>query len=147
MLGQLDDKRWARACDEINEFEAQQRDHGTLIVKLFFHVSAEQQVERAARAPGTTRGGGICCRRRCARASASASVPSTSLHDMFAQTDTRWAPWQVIDANDKQAARIAALTAIADAAGKGDARRTAGDGETVIHFPAPEERLAAPQPG
>ena len=32
--------------DEINEFEAQQRDHGTLIVKLFFHVSAEMQDER-----------------------------------------------------------------------------------------------------
>ena len=35
---------WCRAAfDEINEFEAQQRDHGTLIVKLFFDVSAEAQ--------------------------------------------------------------------------------------------------------
>ena len=43
VLGRLDDKRWARVCDEINEFEAQQRDHGTMIVKLFFHVTAERQ--------------------------------------------------------------------------------------------------------
>jgi AMP-polyphosphate phosphotransferase len=35
--------------------------------------------------------------------------------DMFAQTDTRWAPWTVIDANNKKAARIAVLSAIADA--------------------------------
>ena len=35
------------------------------------------------------------------------------MHDMFAQTDTRWAPWQVIDGNDKKAARIAALSRIA----------------------------------
>jgi hypothetical protein len=34
---------------------------------------------------------------------------------MFAHTNTRWAPWQVIDGNNKKAARIAALTAIADA--------------------------------
>ena len=34
---------------------------------------------------------------------------------MFDQTDTRWAPWTVIDGNDKKAARIAALTRVADA--------------------------------
>ena len=34
---------------------------------------------------------------------------------MFEQTDTRWAPWTAIDGNDKKAARIAALTAVADA--------------------------------
>ena len=38
-----------------------------------------------------------------------------ALADMFAQTDTRWAPWHVVDGNDKKAARIAALTIIADA--------------------------------
>ena len=36
------------------------------------------------------------------------------MEDMFRATDTRWAPWAVIDGNDKKAARIAALTAIAD---------------------------------
>ena len=45
-LGELDDKKWWRSLDEINEFEAQQADHGTLLVKLFFHVSAEVQAER-----------------------------------------------------------------------------------------------------
>ena len=35
--------------------------------------------------------------------------------DMFARTDTKVAPWTVIDGNDRKAARIAALTAIADA--------------------------------
>ena len=44
--GLIEGKRWSRACDEINEFEAQQRDHGTLIVKLFFHVSADEQLKR-----------------------------------------------------------------------------------------------------
>ena len=34
---------------------------------------------------------------------------------MFDLTDTRWAPWTVIDGNDKKAARIAALTRVAEA--------------------------------
>ena len=34
---------------------------------------------------------------------------------MFKHTDTRWAPWTVIDGNDRKSGRIAALTAIADA--------------------------------
>jgi AMP-polyphosphate phosphotransferase len=32
-----------------------------------------------------------------------------AMHDMFKHTDTRWAPWQVIDGNNQKAARIAVL--------------------------------------
>jgi polyphosphate kinase 2 (PPK2 family) len=38
-----------------------------------------------------------------------------AIADMFAHTNTRWAPWHAIDGNNKKAARIAALTTIADA--------------------------------
>ncbi|RYE02550.1 MAG: polyphosphate kinase, partial [Sphingomonadales bacterium] len=38
-----------------------------------------------------------------------------AMDEMFARTNTPAAPWIVIDGNDKKAARIAALTAIADA--------------------------------
>ena len=38
-----------------------------------------------------------------------------AMHDMFRLTDTRWAPWTVIDGNNRKAGRIAALTAIAEA--------------------------------
>src|SRR6476619_6031018 len=37
-----------RVFDEINEFEAQQRDYGTLLVKLYFDVSADVQERRLA---------------------------------------------------------------------------------------------------
>jgi hypothetical protein len=48
ILGRIDEKTVARAFDEINEFEAQQRDYGTLIVKLFFEVDADVQEARLA---------------------------------------------------------------------------------------------------
>ena len=35
--------------------------------------------------------------------------------DMFDHTDTRWAPWTLIDGNNKKAARIAALSRVRDA--------------------------------
>ena len=34
--------------------------------------------------------------------------------EMFERTDTCWAPWTVIDGDDKLAARIAVLTAVSD---------------------------------
>ncbi len=48
MLGRIDEAAVARAFDEINEFEAQQRDYGTLIVKLYFDVSPDVQERRLA---------------------------------------------------------------------------------------------------
>ena len=38
-----------------------------------------------------------------------------AMHEMFKRTDTRWAPWHVIDGNDRKSGGMAALTAVADA--------------------------------
>jgi AMP-polyphosphate phosphotransferase len=104
---------WRRAYDEINEFEAQQRDLGTTIVKLFVHVTQEEQDRRLAKRfkdPWKRWKLSLEDFRNRARR------PDylKALADMFRMTDTRWAPWTVIDGNDKKAARIAALTAVAD---------------------------------
>ena len=56
------------------------------------------------------------------------------LHDLFAHTDTRWAPWKVIDANDESAGCIMALTAIADALEKVMPAEPPAMGETIIPF-------------
>lgn len=105
---------WRRAYDEINEFEAQQSFDGTAIVKLFFHVTQETQDARLkARLDHPWKRWKVTAedfRNRARRADYLAAA-----EDMFAHTDTRWGPWTVVDGNDKKAARIAALTAVADA--------------------------------
>lgn len=105
--------QWQRAYDEINEFEAQQKDDGTAIVKLFVHVSQQTQDERLARRLENPwkrwKVNAEDFRNRSRRGDYLAAIG-----DMFAQTDTRWAPWKVIDGNDKKSARIAALTYIAE---------------------------------
>ena len=132
-LGLIEGKRWSRACDEINEFEAQQRDHGTLIVKLFFHVSAEQQLQRLRERQADPWRGHLV---EDALPTRDARERSTAaLNDLFSQTDTRWAPWRVIDANDQPSARIAALTILADAFDKAIPSEPPVTGDTVVAFP------------
>ena len=144
VLGQMDDKRWARAIDEINEFEAQQRDHGTMITKLFFHVTAERQA-----ASLLARQEDPWLRHMRDFQPIVGPTNRDRVHgvfqDLFAHTNTRWAPWTVIDANDATAGCIAALTAIADQMEKAMPSEPPEMGETVVNFrhpKAPEQTRA-----
>jgi polyphosphate kinase 2 (PPK2 family) len=104
---------WRRAYDEINEFEAQQRDIGTTIVKLFVHVTQEEQDRRLKkRLEDPWKRWKLSAEDFRNRARRADYLKASK--DMFAQTDTRWAPWTVIDGNDKKAARITALEAVAN---------------------------------
>lgn len=111
--GFCSEAEWKRGYDEINEFEAQQKDNGVTLVKLFMHVTQEEQDERFKERIETPwkrwKTGKDDYRNRARRADY-----LKAYHAMFERTDTRWAPWTVIDGNNKKSARIAALTAIAD---------------------------------
>ena len=112
VLGRTTEETIPRVFDEINEFEAQQRDYGTLLVKLYFDVSADVQEQRMARrrqSPWRLRGTEDDFIRADDRAYQSA------LEQLRANTDTRWSPWRTIDGDDEQQAAVAALEAIADA--------------------------------
>ena len=104
---------WRRGYDEINQFEAQQRDLSTTIVKLFVHVTQAVQDKRLRkRLEDPWKGWKLTAedfRNRGRRVDYLAAM-----RDMLDHTDTEGAPWVVIDGNDKKAARIAALAAIAD---------------------------------
>ena len=52
--------------------------------------------------------------------------------DLLRATDTRWAPWTVIDANDSGAGADAALTAIADLMHKSIPLNPPSEGDTVV---------------
>ena len=105
---------WRRAYDEINEFEAQQAFGGVALVKLFFHVTGETQDARLkARLDHPWKRWKVTAedfRNRSRRDDYLAAA-----EEMLERTDTRWARWTVIDGNNKKAARIAALTKVAEA--------------------------------
>jgi polyphosphate kinase 2 (PPK2 family) len=108
------EKDWKRGYDEINEFEAQQVDSGNTIVKLFVHITQKTQDKQLAQRLDDPwkrwKTGADDYRNRARR-----KEYVEAIHDMFKRTNTRWAPWHVIDGNDRKSARIAALTAVADA--------------------------------
>jgi len=112
ILGRVDDQTVARAFDEINEFEAQQRDYGTLIVKLYFDVRPDVQEARLkARSANPWL--------RVVRGEEPVPVREPAydqaLADLRANTDTRWCPWRTIDGNDERQAALLALWTVADA--------------------------------
>ncbi len=112
ILGGTDEAAVARAFDEINEFEAQQRDYGTLIVKLYFTVSAEVQ-ERRLRERAANPWVGLPAREE--PIPVGSGVYARALHDLRSHSDMRWSPWKMIDGDDERHAAMMALTAIADA--------------------------------
>lgn len=111
--GFCSEAEWKRAYDEINEFEAQQKDNGVTLVKLFLHITQDEQDKRLRDRLENPwkrwKTGAEDYRNRARR-----TEYLEAYHDMFARTDTRWAPWTVINGNNKKSARIAVLTAIAD---------------------------------
>jgi polyphosphate kinase 2 (PPK2 family) len=106
-------KDWKRAYDEINAFERQQADAGTNIVKLFVHITQKTQDEQLAERLDTPwkrwKTGTDDYRNRARRADY-----LDAMADMFRKTDSKHAPWHVIDNNNRKAGRIAALTYVAD---------------------------------
>lgn len=140
VLGLVNAKEWKRAFDEINEFEAQQRDYGTLIVKLMFHVTSETQARRIAEREADE------WRRHLVGPAEFRDAPARvayrdALAHMLAQTDTRWAPWSMIDANDGDTAMVAALTAIAEALEKALPQVPPEADGAVVPFIAAGERI------
>jgi AMP-polyphosphate phosphotransferase len=105
---------WRRGYDEINEFEAQQTQNGVTVVKLFVHVTQEEQdrrlIDRLQSPWKRWKTGSDDFRNRDKR-----DAYLDAYRDMFAETDTHWAPWIVVDGNNKKSARIAGLKAIAAA--------------------------------
>jgi polyphosphate kinase 2 (PPK2 family) len=110
--------QWSRAYREINEFERTLSDDGTRIVKVFLHISAEEQLKRfEQRLNDPMKRWKLTYedfRNRDRRPDYEAAV-----EDMVARTSTAVAPWHVVPAEDKKHARIAALELITGVLAKG----------------------------
>jgi polyphosphate kinase 2 (PPK2 family) len=111
--GYATQKEWEKAYDEINAFEAQLIHDGAHIVKLFIHVTQEEQDRRFAERLDDPwkrwKTGADDYRNRARRAEY-----LEAMRDMFAKTSSKLAPWTIIDGNHKKAARIAAITHIVE---------------------------------
>jgi len=109
---------WSRAYREINEFERMLADDGARIVKVFLHISPEEQLKRfEQRLHDPLKRWKLTYedfRNRDRRPDYEQAV-----EEMVARTSTDLAPWHVLPAEDKKYARIAALRLITDTFAEG----------------------------
>ena len=113
---------WQRAFHEINDFERAQAEHGSILCKFWLHVSPEEQLRRFRSRELTPRKQHKITdedwRNRAKWPEYLAAVT-----DMLAQTSTPWAPWTVVEANDKLWARIRVLDTVVRSIEAGLARK------------------------
>ncbi len=111
-------KDWKRAYQEINEFERQMVDGGIRVVKIFLHISKEQQrKELIERMRDPLKRWKLSYDDFRNRARWSDYVEA--IEDMFYHTDTKAAPWDVVPSDDKPAARAEALGILVKRLSKG----------------------------
>lgn len=111
--GFCSDAEWQRAYREINEFEKQLADAGTVIVKIYMHISKDEQLKRfKAREADPYKHWKISDedwrnRRHWNEHNAAAE-------DMFEKTSPTHAPWKVIPGNFKWYARVRTVKTVYD---------------------------------
>ncbi len=101
---------WKRAYREINEFERLLIEDGSVIVKFYFHITKEEQLDRFRRREADPLKHWKITeedwrnRRRW-------EEHNEAAEDMFDQTSTADAPWMIVEANYKWFARLRTLKA------------------------------------
>ena len=106
------EKEWKRAYREINDFERMLTDHGTRVIKIFLHISPDEQLRRF-RSRILDPGKRWKLSYEDFRNREKWAAYDEATNDMFRKTSTDYAPWHAISAENKKYARVAALTAIA----------------------------------
>jgi polyphosphate kinase 2 (PPK2 family) len=103
--GFASEEQWRRAYREIDDFERMLGDEGTIIVKLFLHISEAEQLKRFERRREdplkTWKLTDEDWRNREKRPAYEAA-----LEEMFERTDTERAPWRIVPAESKRYARV-----------------------------------------
>ncbi len=108
--------RWKAAYREINNFERMISDDGSRLIKLFFHITPEEQLarfEERMRNPLKRWKLSYEDFRNRQRWQDYADA----IDEMFERTSTSHAPWHLIPANDKKYARIEAISKIVECFG------------------------------
>ncbi len=102
------EQEWKRAYNEINEFERQLTDDGTVVIKLWLQISKDEQLMRfKRRSADPLKHWKISAEDWRNRRKWDEHIAAAE--DMFAKTSTPEAPWHVVPSNSKWYARLQTL--------------------------------------
>lgn len=105
---------WLRAYAEINDFEAQLVEHGVVMVKYWLAIDRAEQLRRF-REREKTPFKRFKITAEDWRNREQWGVYERAVHDMVERTSTEIAPWTLVAANDKRAARLEVLRTLCEA--------------------------------
>jgi AMP-polyphosphate phosphotransferase len=104
-------REWKRAYEEINQFEKLLVDDGAVLMKFYLHITKDEQLlrfkQREADPYKHWKIGEEDWRNR-----EKWDQHDEAAEDMFDKTDTRWAPWRLVEANFKWHARVKVIKAV-----------------------------------
>ena len=107
------EEEWKRAFKEINSFERQLKDFGTILAKFWIHISQEEQFrrfeERKAIGYKSWKLTDEDWRNR-----KKWSVYEEAVEEMLVKTSTKTAPWSLVEGNDKYWARVKVLSSLVE---------------------------------
>ena len=104
---------WKRAYGEINEFEKELTDWGTVVLKFWIHIDPKTQLERFE-ARQNTPGKQWKITDEDWRNREKWPQYEKAVEDMLQKTSTSYAPWYIIESVDKKYARIRTLKIVTD---------------------------------
>ncbi len=111
------ESEWRRAYREINEFEAHQHSYGMVICKFWLQISKDEQLRRfKSREIDPYRSYKLT--EEDWRNRAKWDEYTEAVEDMLLHTSTPYAPWTVVEANNKWFARVKVLQTVVSAIDK-----------------------------
>ncbi len=114
---------WKRAYEEMNQFEKTLSDDGSLILKFYIHISKKEQLKRfKARAEDPYKHWKI--NDEDWRNRRKWNQYTEAANDMFRLTNTKHAPWHIIEGEYKWHARVKTLKIILSAIEKRYGKKT-----------------------
>jgi len=116
--GFAEKREWRRAYNEINEFEHMLLDDGIKLVKIFLHISQEEQLKRFKdRVRDPLKRWKLTY--DDVRNRLQWDAYEDAIDEMIERTSTVAAPWHVVATDNKRRARIDTLTHITDVLSEG----------------------------
>lgn len=99
---------WKRAFNEMNEFEKELYDWGAIVIKFWVHIDKDTQLERFTLRQNTPEKQWKITDEDW-RNREKWDLYEGAIDEMIQKTNTTFAPWFILESNDKKYARIRAL--------------------------------------
>lgn len=105
---------WQRAYKEINQMEQQLANHGAVVIKFWLHIDKDEQARRFKERQDIPEKNWKITDEDW-RNREKWDMYEKAVDEMLVRTSTSYAPWVIVEGNDKMYARIKVLETVVDA--------------------------------